>query len=574
MQTALFEWDKREETLGLWKPEPLGSDNWPPDYHAVWRWRTKMLDKLKSDPLAQKGCLKYYSTRPAAFIMDWMDTYDPRRSDFKWIPFIFFQKQDDLIEFFVSLDREQESGLIEKSRDMGATWVACAYTVWCWLFIPGDNTGWGSRKEQLVDKLGDPDSIFEKMRLLLKRLPKFFLPEGFTWSKHGSYMKLINPENGSTITGEAGDNIGRGGRKSRYFKDEAAHYERPEKIEAALGDNTNVQIDISSVNGLGNVFHRRRENGVIWQRDAELEEGYVRVMIMDWSDHPNKTQKWYDLRKAKYEREGMGHIFAQEVDRDYSAAVSNTVIPYEHIKSSVDAHIKVQYIADAYSDNADKWIMGLDVADDGEDRNALTLREWIIWRHVEEWGARDPGMAARKAISMGREYRNKIICQYDSIGIGAAVKAEYNRMVEDDEIDLDPDEVPFVAWNAGSGVMRPYDHVIEDDDESSTNKEFYANLKAQAWDDLRARFYKTHMAVTEGVLYDPDELISLDSSMPLLEQLMKELAQPTRTQSGNLKMMIDKKPPGTKSPNNADSGVMAFFPLPYNRTEVIVGNYG
>jgi hypothetical protein len=50
---------------------------------------------------------------------------------------------------------------------------------------------------------------------------------------------------------EAGDNIGRGGRTLVYFKDESAHYEHPDLIEAALGDNTNVQIDISSVNGLG-----------------------------------------------------------------------------------------------------------------------------------------------------------------------------------------------------------------------------------------------------------------------------------------------------------------------------------
>src|SRR5690606_18584010 len=133
--------------------------------------------------------------------------------------------------------------------------------------------------------------------------------------------KLANNDNGATITGESGDNIGRGGRKSRYFKDESAHYERPELIEAALGDNTDVQIDISSVNGLGNVFHRRREAGVLWEPGAKIEPGMTRVFIFDWRDHPEKTQEWYDRRKARAEREGMQHIFAQEVDRNYSAAV-------------------------------------------------------------------------------------------------------------------------------------------------------------------------------------------------------------------------------------------------------------
>lgn len=97
---------------------------------------------------------------------------------------------------------------MEKARDMGATWDACAYSVWRWLFIDNDAIGWGSRKEALVDKLGDPDSIFEKMRLLLKRLPTVFMPKDFNWSRHATFMKLTNPENGSIVSGEAGDNIG------------------------------------------------------------------------------------------------------------------------------------------------------------------------------------------------------------------------------------------------------------------------------------------------------------------------------------------------------------------------------
>jgi phage terminase large subunit len=133
--------------------------------------------------------------------------------------------------------------------------------VWLWLYWPGAAVGWGSRKEQLVDKIGDPDSIFEKMRIIIRNCPGSCCPPGFDADDHMPYMKIVNPETGATITGEAGDNIGRGGRKLIYFKDESAHYERPEKIEAALADNTNVQIDISSVNGLGNVFHRRREAG-------------------------------------------------------------------------------------------------------------------------------------------------------------------------------------------------------------------------------------------------------------------------------------------------------------------------
>lgn len=584
-QLTLTAWNEQQtdNTIHPWRPHPLGADEWPPNYPAVYRWRSKVLKQLISDDKVLKAAKVYYSTHPAEFIMDWMDTYDPRKSPTnanpalrgeKWMPFVFFKRQKDVIDFFESCSHDQTSGLVEKCRDFGLTWLACGYSVWRWLFIKNDAIGWGSRKETLVDKPGDPDSIFEKIRLMLKRLPRIWLPAGFSWGRNSTYMKLLNPENGAIIAGEAGDNIGRGGRRSCYFLDEAAHLERPEKIEAALGDNTNVRFDISSVNGVGNVFHRRRENGVIWSPDVtSYPFGFVRVFVADWRDHPLKTQEWYDARKARYEREGMAHIFAQEVDRNYAAAVSNTVIPYQWVEVSVDAHVKLPWFAEALEDHKDEWYAGLDVADEGNDRNALTLRQWVIWRDVQEWGERDPGISARKAVLACREHKGHICCQYDCIGVGSGVKTEYNRLTTDEGV-ISAHEIPFIPWNAGASVLNPFDRIIPDDNESLQNKDFFDNLKAQAWWSIRTRFYKTFKAVTEGVRYNPDELISIDSRITLLEQLKKELIQPTVGYSSRLKMLIEKKPDGMRSPNLADSGVMAFFPVTDGSTTILTGSYG
>lgn len=571
----LFDWRDRTDTAEReWKPAPLAHCDWPPDYDAVWRWRASTLQRLRKDPAARASAKAYYSTRPAEFIMHWMDTYDPRRDGSKWIPFVFFSRQADVVEFLNALDRDQESGLVEKCRDAGLTWICVGWSVWAWLFKKDYAIGWGSRKEMLVDKIGDPDSIFEKMRLILTRMPDIWFPDGFKWARHSTYMKLVNPENGSIIAGEAGDNIGRGGRKSIMFIDESAHLERPEKVDSALGDNTNVRVDISSVNGLGNVFHRRREAGQLWVGpQGKYDKGYVRVFVMDWRDHPAKTQEWYDTRKARHEREGLLHIFAQEVDRNYAAAVSNVVIPYEWIVSAVDAHLHIPYMAAAYEKHKGQWCAGLDVADEGEDRNSFSLREWVILRHVEEWGERDPGTTARRAVAGCRPHKGRIRCMYDSISIGASVKSEYNRLVEDEQV-INPREIPFVPWNAGAEVVNPYLRIVPDDDESLTNLEFFGNLKAQGWWSLRTRCYKTHKARTEGVVYDPDELISIDSRIPLLEQVKKELSQPTYGQGAKLKMIIEKKPFGTKSPNNADSIMMNYFPLQGEHEQVLVGRYG
>lgn len=564
------------------RPVVLDRETWPPNYRGIYAWRIRMLHKLRSDPLALEKAKAYYSKNLGEFVLHWVDTYDPRRPGNKWVPFIFFTRQSQFLTFLDECVEDQENGLVEKCRDAGITWCACAWSVAAWLFKSDFAIGWGSRKQDLVDKLGDPDSIFEKMRLIIRRLPDVFRPVGFNAKEHATFMKLINPANGSIVSGEAGDNIGRGGRKAIYFKDESAHYERPEKIEAALGDNTNVQIDISSVNGPGNVFHNRRESGIDWTPNGVYEPGFVRVFVVDWSDHPEKNQEWFDKRKAKAIREGMQHIFAQEVERNYSASVMNTIIKYEWIEAAVDAHKYITWI----DENGNKQtgltekqignthIFGLDVADSDKDsigdRNAICHRQGIIWRSSEEWSERDTGVTTRRTVAATRMFKGSTVF-YDCIGVGAGVKAEYNRLVEDQIIT---DQIKFIPWNAGAGVVNPYDNVIPDDDESPLIRDIYHNLKAQAWASIRNRFWKTYQNIKEGVIYPVDELISLDSSNPLLHKLKKELAQPTESKSTSLKSLVEKKPKGTKSPNLADAGIEAFFPIEDNSGYAIEGRYG
>ena len=538
------------------RPSPLTRAEWPPDYVGVWAWRQKQLLAIRANPVLLAGALEYYRTRPVEFITEWLDTYDPRnagRGTPAYMPFIMFEKQAEFVRFLIAMIDGEENGLVEKARDMGATWVCCAVSVWLWRFYPGAAIGWGSRKEQLVDKLGDPDSIFEKMRILIRRLPREFWPRGFSEVDDMPFMRIVNRDTGATITGEAGDNIGRGGRKLCYFKDEAAHYERPEKIEAALADNTRVQIDISSVNGLGNVFHRRREAGVEWA--GEVAKGKTNVFVMDWSDHPAKDQAWYDARRAKAVADGLLHVFAQEVERNYSASVDGVIIPSAWITSAIGAAEKLGF------EPTGGIIAALDVADEGGDRNALAVRKGPSLLSCDDWAEGDTGYTTRKAVG-ALSSLGPVSLQYDSVGVGAGVKSEANRLAQTGEL---PKTITFTPWSAGAGVQQPDKHIVPSDRDTPLNKDYFANLKAQAWWQLRLRFERTHRAITEGLVFDPDDLISLPPDLPKLRQLQKELSQATVSKTtGALKLAVDKSPPGTKSPNLADAVVMAFWPLNAN----------
>lgn len=549
-------------------PTTLDRGTWPPDYVSVFEWRINELAWYAEKPENVYKAKHYYADHPIDFINHWVDTFDPRNAfDGQLptrLPLIMFRKQDELVTFLLECLSDQQNGLIDKSRDMGATWICCAFSVWLWLFKEGSAIGWGSRKEELVDKLGDPKSVFEKLRQTIDGLPLCFLPKGFVRDKHMTYMKIINPENSASIVGEAGDNIGRGGRTLIYFKDESAHYEHPESIEAALGDNTNVQMDLSTVHGVGTVFDRKRQAGMVWMPGIPSEErtkGVTRVFVMDWQDHPMKTQEWHDTREKKAKDEGLLHIFRQEVDRDAAASIQGVIIPSEWVRYLVDAHIVLGL------DDAEEgpYIGALDVADEGGDMNALTFRKGIVLNYADDWGDGDTGVTTRKTTAEAA-VRQPITIHYDCIGVGAGIKAEANRLKT--EVDpatgkvLMPKGITFMDWNAGGKVLRPEERVIKSDPQSPLNKDFYTNVKAQAWWALRRRAEKTYRMIKEGIKYPTHELMSLSSKIPKIEQVKRELSQPVMIyRPGSLKMIVDKKPEGSKSPNLADSVVMNYFPI-------------
>jgi phage terminase large subunit len=535
-------------------------EKWPYNYTELFKKRQNLFIKIAADTTLQLGAIEYYKDRPVEFINDWCITYDPRNvsKDLPTImPFKLFKRQEELVECIVACINGEGSILVEKCRDMGATWVCSGISTWLWRFHEGSAVGWGSRKEQLVDKIGDPDSIFEKIRMMISYLPDWLKPAGFNINKHCSFMKIINPENGAIISGEAGDNIGRGGRKLVYFKDESAHYERPDRIEAALGDNTNCQIDISSVHGIGNVFHRRRFSGVIYEPDKEIQKDVVQVFVMDWRDHPAKSQEWYDNRRSKAEREGLLHVFNQEIDRDYTSAVEGILIPGKWVKAAIDAHIKLGFGPEGQER------VGFDPYDEGADSHGLVGIRGSVFTFTKKWSDGDTGQATRKVVRICHEKGINWI-QYDGIGVGAGVKSEANRLKDE---NLLSGNLKIVSWKSSHAVQDPTKRIIEvhitdsRDELPPMNKDFYKNLKAQGYWQLRRRFENTYKAITQGEIFPHEELISIPSGIENRAQLENELSQPTYSEDSAGRIIVDKTPEGTKSPNLSDSAVMAHFKL-------------
>lgn len=234
------------------------------------------------------------------------------------------------------------------------------------------------------------------------------------------------------------------------------------------------------------------------------------------------------------------HIWEGEPVADSEFAI----IKPKWIQAAVDAHKKLGFTASG------EKVMGFDVADEGEDYNAIVTRHGSVVINLQEWGhIGDIGYNTEHAHSQAIQLKvNRVI--YDNVGNGSHVKVHFRKHGGD---------LATSGFNAGGAVLRPEQKYFD-----RTNKDFFENLKAQSWWAVRDRFYNTWRAIEHGDKFQEDELISLDSEAlgKQLEYLKAELSRPRIEYSNNGKVMVEKKSAmkkrGIPSPNKADAFIMSF----------------
>lgn len=215
---------------------------------------------------------RYYQDHVADWIDDWVLTYDPREDPAN-LPMQLWPKQREFISWLEAIVDRGGDAVVEKSRDFGASWLCIAFAAHRWIFRRGFKANFASNKADKVDRLGDYDSLFEKLRHLLRELPPWQLPPPS--KRIEKYMTFLNEANGSGITGESGRDIGRGGRCTVLFLDEAAFLEHADSANAASAATARCRIWLSTPNGQGNQFAIKR---------FSLPED--RVFVMDWHAQP------------------------------------------------------------------------------------------------------------------------------------------------------------------------------------------------------------------------------------------------------------------------------------------------
>lgn len=222
------------------------------------------------------------------------------------------------------------------------------------------------------------------------------------------------------------------------------------------------------------------------------------------------------------------------------------VIKRAWIQSAIDAHERVA------GDWTGRKVVGYDVADDGGDKNANAGMDGSILCLMDEWkGGEDELRESAARTKQNAEKIEADVIGYDCIGVGAGTGSHLNAM----------GWRRHYKFNAGAKVEHPEKNYA---DTRIKNKDFFANLKAQAWWLLADRFRNTHLAVTKGRKFRASDMISIDSTRidaKLLDRLTDELATPLRDYDNAGKVKVESKKDlakrEVKSPNLADAVVIA-----------------
>ncbi len=456
------------------------------------------------------------------------------------LPFILFKRQEEYLHWREKLYLKNESGVVYKCREVGASWLSITNQAWHWFFEPYFQGRIGSRKEKLIDDKGNPDTIFEKLRIIIYNCPTWMRPRAFEKANNAcdSLLKIKNPENGSVITGEGGDGMGVGGRASIYDCDEWATVEHAKAIDANISNNSRVIFYTSTPKGPGNDFA------------AKIKDGQIAIFDFRWTDDPRKTQDWYDNFKDTHDEA----ITAQEVDRKFDAFNTGSAIREDWVDAAVELHERIHRGQVMYE--SEERVCGLDVAAGGRNRSVYTARQGIVVKDVIEWNIDNTTRLVEKAGTQAEVFGAQIL-NFDPVSVGVGARSTFQLR------DYNFIAVPVDSRSPASSRPLPGD--------TKPANERCINRRAEIVCRVRKRFEKTFEYIKHGVECPIEEMIAIPNNSKLRAQLpIPELL----SENGKFKLESKERMVrrGIDSPDHFDSLMQSFAD---ERSEVrVIKNVG
>ncbi len=215
---------------------------------------------------------------------------EPREA--KKFPFITYDFQDPFI-----LTIQEAVGnhdlVTEKSRDMGATWCHLYVMEHFWHFHAHHTFLLLSRKEELVDKRGDPKSLMVKLDFIHEHQPGWLVP----W-KERNKLHMRNLDMEGTIDGESTNEFaGVADRRTGLLLDEFSKMDKQDIILTGTRDVTRSRFFLFTPQGAANSAF-----------DIAHNPNFKKVTL-HWSLHPLKKPGLYTSHNGVVEILDKEYVF-------------------------------------------------------------------------------------------------------------------------------------------------------------------------------------------------------------------------------------------------------------------------
>lgn len=350
---------------------------------------------------------------------------------------------------FLRLVHGSQRLIVLKARQLGVTWLACAYVVWTALYKPGSLC--------LVYRQKEEESVENVVRCwrLIQSLPPWMMngaePEipSRGSDPRGGEIALRFPDGSLSriLAMSSASASGHGKTAAVVLLDEFSRIDRASEImkavQPAAGKAGKILI-ISTANGLsnaetgeGNYFH------YLW---SNAEDSGFDKEFLGWDKHPDRDQQWYesdpevrglrDYERAEqypsneYEAFALtqNNFFEEEEYKHYAERVPKQLYRFSFEKAKAgyakqsrrkDAPIRV------YREPVDgrRYAIGVDVASGtGLDFSAAVVIDLTNMEISAEFYDRlDPDLYAMQLHYLGRWYNNALIAVENQGGYGIAV---------------------------------------------------------------------------------------------------------------------------------------------------------
>lgn len=247
-------------------------------------WRRDLLLRAKGDRRFQAGLMEVCGEDSAFWVNAFVWQFNPKKKGRgqQTGPFLTWPVQEKAMRTIESCVEDGRDLVIEKSREMGASWMLLFMFLHRFLFLEGQALALLSRNEKAVES-ESPDSLYWKLDFILDHLPDWMKPADFVRRKLFMGTKRLNNFiAGEATTGKAGV----GGRSTAMGIDEFSQIDDDFEILHRTSDTTDCRIFNFTHKGLDTAAYH------LTQRPD------IRKLRMHWSEHPEKVRGAY-----RYDRE-------------------------------------------------------------------------------------------------------------------------------------------------------------------------------------------------------------------------------------------------------------------------------